>query len=458
MATLTTLPLTLPALPSGYSAPSSSGLSKPSSAHTYPAGPSFLSSARRQLLQRSFAEDDKLVLAQRKKEAEEASKVGGEEQYPGLGEEEEDKATLAQDPKEWKKQDHYAVLGLGNLRYKATDDHIKVAHRRKVLRHHPDKKAASGSNDDGFFKCIQKAHETLTNPERRRQFDSVDEAIEDSVPNPASIPAGKYCATLAPVFAREARFSKVQPVPGFGGEDASKKEVEGFYDFWYNFDSWRSFEWHDKEVDEDSTNRDNKRFTEKKNKSERTRRKKEDNTRLRELVDSVLANDPRIKRIKAEEKAARDAKKKGGAAAAKGPSAADKKAEEDKKAKEEAAKKAAATPELSKAEKEAQKKAKEAARKNLKKWKKSIQAVIAASNYFLPAITAPSAAQIDAHLTELDTLCDLLEPEEVKDLKEKVEAAGPGEGAKTELKARVVGLGQKADGKFVEFTKDPLGA
>lgn len=43
-------------------------------------------------------------------------------------------------------------------------------------------------------------------------------------------------------------------------------------------------------------------------------------------------------------------------------------------------------------------------------------------------------------------------------MKEKVEAAGPGEGAKTELKARVVGLGQKADGKFVEFTKDPLGA
>ena len=30
--------------------------------------------------------------------------------------------------------------------------------RRKVLRHHPDKKAAgaSGTNDDAFFKCIQK--------------------------------------------------------------------------------------------------------------------------------------------------------------------------------------------------------------------------------------------------------------------------------------------------------------
>lgn len=106
-----------------------------------------------------------------------------------------------------------------------------------------------------------------------------------------------------------------------------------------------------------SIRRDEKRFTEKKNKSERTRRKKEDNTRLRELVDEVLAHDPRIKRIKAEEKAARDAKKKGGVA--KGPTAAETKAAED-------AKKAAAAPagpELTKAEKDAAKKAKENARK-----------------------------------------------------------------------------------------------
>lgn len=96
------------------------------------------------------------------------------------------------------------------------------------------------------------ANETLTNAERRRQFDSVDWNIEDEVPELKAIPADKFCDTVAPVFAREARFSKVQPVPGFGGNDASKKEVEGFYDFWYNFDSWRSFEWHDKEVNEGS--------------------------------------------------------------------------------------------------------------------------------------------------------------------------------------------------------------
>lgn len=132
MATVTTLLLTLPAVPSSYSAPSSSSISKPSSAHTYPAGPSYISSARRQLLQRSFAEDDKNVQAQRDADAAQASAAGGEELYPGLGEEQESSTILASDPKEWKKQDHYEVLGLGKLRYLANDDHIKVA-RESIL-------------------------------------------------------------------------------------------------------------------------------------------------------------------------------------------------------------------------------------------------------------------------------------------------------------------------------------
>jgi DnaJ family protein C protein 2 len=96
------------------------------------------------------------------------------------------------------------------------------------------------------------AHETLTNNDRRHQFDSVDWNINDEVPDLKTLPADKFCSTLAPIFAREARFSKVQPVPGFGSDDSDKKTVEGFYDFWYNFDSWRSFEWHDKEVNEGS--------------------------------------------------------------------------------------------------------------------------------------------------------------------------------------------------------------
>lgn len=85
--------------------------------------------------------------------------------------------------------------------------------------------------------------------------------------------------------------------------------------------------------------RDDKRYTEKKNKSERARRKKEDIARLRGLVDLALSVDPRIKRIKQEEKEARDAKKKGKAGALNGVSAKQKEEEDKKKAEEEAKKK-----------------------------------------------------------------------------------------------------------------------
>ena len=125
------------------------------------------------------------------------------------------------------------------------------ADRKKVLKHHPDKKAtiAGETNDDAFFKCIQKAMDVLTNSERRRQFDSVDphyQSLEEDVPTAAQLKGKDYNAFFkgfAPVFEREARFSKVQPVPFLGPYDTPKEDVEGFYGFWYDFDSWRSFEY-----------------------------------------------------------------------------------------------------------------------------------------------------------------------------------------------------------------------
>ena len=48
-------------------------------------------------------------------------------------------------------------------------------------------------------------------------------------------------------------------------------------------------------------------------------------------------------------------------------------------------------------------------------------------------------------------LCDLLDPEDVKVLKESIDKAGNGEPAKKELVGKVVGLGEKAEGKFMQF-------
>lgn len=121
------------------------------------------------------------------------------------------------------KHDYYAVLGLSHFRHRATPEQIKVARkpfswltylarhsiiidRKKVLKHHPDKKVSTvtqndtytylgirqNTNDDAFFKCIQKAYEVLAHPEKRRQFDSVDPVLmelEDDVPTASEFKA-----------------------------------------------------------------------------------------------------------------------------------------------------------------------------------------------------------------------------------------------------------------------------
>lgn len=64
---------------------------------------------------------------------------------------------LLLDPTQWKDQDHYVILGLGKLRYRASRDDIKRAYRQKVLTHHPDKQSEENQLKEGddLFKCIK---------------------------------------------------------------------------------------------------------------------------------------------------------------------------------------------------------------------------------------------------------------------------------------------------------------
>lgn len=350
-----------------------------------PVGPGFLAHARRTLRGRTWSEDEKIQAEQNVKKPEESKDEDELEEEP------EDPSIYELDARDWKNQDHYLVLGITKLRYKATEDQIRIAHRRKVLKHHPDKKAASGGiNEDSLFKCIQKAFDVLMDPTKRRQYDSVDKAADVKPPKKSS---GDFIADWAPVFEAEARFSKIQPVPSLGTMESTKEEVDAFYNFWYAFDSWRTFEYLDEDVPDDSSNRDNKRYIEKKNKAARQKRKSEDTARLRKLVDQAISLDPRIKMFQEAEKKKREERKWAREAGAR----------EAQRAKEEAEKKKAEEERLAKLNRESNKKAKEAAKAAKKKLKRAIRAAPKDAGYFGDESAADNiSADLDVIIEKLN--------------------------------------------------------
>lgn len=209
------------------------------------------------------------------------------------------------DPKDWKMQDHYAVLGMKNLRYKATDDDIKRAYRQKVLKHHPDKRKAQGEevrSDDDYFTCITKAYEVLGTPVKRRSYDSVDHTVDDSIPTTAEIKKDGFYKAFTNCFESNSRWSEKKHVPLLGDENSLREQVERFYAFWYEFESWREFSYLDEEEKEKGADREERRWIEKQNKAARAKLKKEEMARIRSLVDLAYAHDPRIQYFKQEDK------------------------------------------------------------------------------------------------------------------------------------------------------------
>uniref|UniRef100_A0A8C5K571 J domain-containing protein n=1 Tax=Jaculus jaculus TaxID=51337 RepID=A0A8C5K571_JACJA len=212
------------------------------------------------------------------------------------------------DPKAWKSQDHYAVLGLGHVRYIATQRQIKAAHKIMVLKHHPDKRKVAGEpikeGDNDYFTCITKAYEMLSDPLKRRAFNSVDPTFNNSVPSKSEAKEN--------FFERNYRWSNKKNVPKLGDMNSSFEDVDAFYSFWYNFDSitdQKSKPLYEEEK-EKAECRDERRWIEKQNRAIRAQRKKEEMNRIRALVDNTYSCDPRIKKFKEEEKAKKEAEKK----------------------------------------------------------------------------------------------------------------------------------------------------
>ncbi|CAJ2503495.1 Uu.00g108890.m01.CDS01 [Anthostomella pinea] len=438
MAATTTVTRSLPALPEGWSADKDfkpiTKITASSQRTIEPVGPHFLAHARRARHKRTFSEDDRIQAQESAKKIEKDDE--SDESEP------EDPMMLQREAKDWKSQDHYQVLGITKYRWKATEDQIKRAHRKKVLKHHPDKKAAQGSSeDDSFFKCIQKATEVLLDPVKRRQFDSIDEKAD--VEPPSKKESGKNFYKLwSRVFKAESRFSKQQPVPMFGDANSTKEEVDNFYNFWYNFDSWRTFEYLDEDVPDDNENRGQKRHMERKNANARSKKKAEDNARLRKMLDDCSAADERIKRFRQEANAAKNKKKND-------KEAAEKKAKEDARLKKEAEEKAAKeAEEKAKVDREANKKAKEAAKTAVKKNKRILKGSVKDANYF--ASGDATAAQVDAVLNDVDLIQGKIDPDEIAALAGKLnglKVADEIKGVWSGEVKRLVGAGKLKDGE-----------
>lgn len=323
------------------------------------------------------------------------------------------------DPKETQDQDHYKVLGLSALRYKATDNHIKKAYRFKVLRHHPDKRKANGEEikeDDDYFTCITKAFDVLGVPHKRKAYDSVDPTIDDEVPSEFNKNTKKdFFETFGPVFERNGRWSTRKPVPKLGADDMSRDTLDKFYKFWYEFESWREYSYLDEEDKEKGSDRDERRWIEKNNRVQRAERKKEEMKRIRKLVDNAYNSDPRIIRFREADKQEKLDRKKAKQDAAKA------RKDEEEKVKREAeaaaAKKRQEEEAAEKAKAEAAKKEKEGAKKALKKERKQLRTLCKDNEFY-----AEDDEEKVRHMTELDKLCELLQATELNELNVRLES------------------------------------
>ena len=249
---------------------------------------------------------------------------------------------------------------------------------------------------------------------KRRQFDSVDEAADVEPPSKKQAQKQGFFKSWSPVFEAEGRFSKDQPVPKLGDDNSTKEEVEEFYNFWYNFDSWRSFEYQDEDVPDDNENRDQKRHVERKNNNARKKKKTEDTARLRALVDNCMQGDERIKRFKKEQQAGKNKKRLER-------EAAEKKEKEDKiKAAEEQERLRKEAEEAAKAERAEGKKAKEAAKNAVKKNKRVLKSSVKDANYLLPAGEEAGAKRVDDVLNDVEAVMAKIEPEEMALLASKL--------------------------------------
>lgn len=233
-------------------------------------------------------------------------------------------------------------------------------------------------------------------------------------------------------------------MPQLGDDDSSIDEVDSFYSFWFNFESWREFSYQDEENPEKGDCREERRWIEKQNKAVRQKKKKEEMARLRTLVDNVYSCDPRIKKFKDAERAEKEAKKRAKAEAAR-KEAAHRKAEERRRQEEERLLREKEEQEAK--ERAAQlKREKEAVKKALRKERKTFRATCKEHNYF----AGGDAAKLVDRMQDLDRICTALPFQALQHLNQQLLATPTPEEAERLFEAEVGKLDKEEAEKLKE--------
>ena len=174
--------------------------------------------------------------------------------------------------------------------------------------YHPDK-LDSGSKELETFKAIQKAHDILSDEEKRKQYDSTDN-FDESIPT-GKEPPEQFYKVYGEVFERNARWSVSRDVPKLGDDSTDIKQVYAFYDWWYkSFQSWRSFPDEEEYDLSQAESKEEKRWMKVQNEKRKKKLRNEEHARIVKLIDLAYKRDPRIaKHVREEEEEKERAKR-----------------------------------------------------------------------------------------------------------------------------------------------------